>query len=219
MLERFSKVKVSSVKQAIIAKTPSLVAIKKNYTQERSRAFIVKYIINLASFFNVKQNFSTEQVIETASLIEKYFYYLTMADIRLFTEKMKMQEYGPMYNSFDGGKLIEALKKYDQERSLAYSEIREQQNQKLKRDEKNEAYPDRYIEILKSFLKPKEVKKKDIVISDEQKIFNRWISQFDNLHKKYGKTYGGERFLEIGNYRANINEFLNRKIKNNEAVN
>src|SRR5690625_1661236 len=86
LLERFSKGEVSSVKQAIIAKTPSLVAIKKNYTQERSSAFIVKYIINLASIFNGKQIFCTEQVIETSSLIEKYFYYLTMVDIRLFTE-------------------------------------------------------------------------------------------------------------------------------------
>lgn len=88
-------------------------------TPESALAFIKAFILDLNDFLNMKEKMSTVQMDQTAEIILSTYYYLKIADLRFFFNKIKVGDYGLLYK-LDGQVILSFLKKYIEERlSLA----------------------------------------------------------------------------------------------------
>lgn len=59
---------------------------------------------------------SPAQMQETAILLYQEYFYFTIADINLVFRKIKMGEFGKLYSTIDGMKIISWFELYSQER-------------------------------------------------------------------------------------------------------
>ena len=96
--------------------TPALSVVKKEAGPQTAVAYITVMLADIEQFYNVKQNLSEVQLRMLAEIIIKNFYFLRVADLKLFAEKFKLGLYGKIYDRIDGGVIMEALAQYADER-------------------------------------------------------------------------------------------------------
>lgn len=97
----------------------SLAKIKKAYSEDWTLAYISLWIVNINEFLNVSRPMSEPQIEETSFLILSQYYYLKLSDITLIFTKAKRGDWGPLYESLDGMKILSWFEKYANERSDA----------------------------------------------------------------------------------------------------
>lgn len=113
-LRKFQKANTPAL--AIQSKAPTLGALKKAYSEDFMLAYIELWLTNLKDFINVSRNLSDEQMEELSFMIYQNFYYFNLADINLVFSKIKKGDYGPMYESIDGPKILSYFQKYENTR-------------------------------------------------------------------------------------------------------
>lgn len=98
--------RVSKLDQLIKIKTPSIGRIRKAYGSEFVILYLTTWIINLNDFLTVKSKMNREQTEETARLIAKEFYNLSIADIHYVFDQAKRGIYGKFYDRLDGAIIL-----------------------------------------------------------------------------------------------------------------
>jgi hypothetical protein len=123
---------------AIKSEMPTLGALKKAYSEDFMLAYIELWLVNLNDFINVSRKMKPEQMQELSFMIYQDFYYFNLADINLVFSKIKKGEFGQLFESVDGVKILSYFKKYEGERmSVAYDEgLQEHELSKPKTDER-----------------------------------------------------------------------------------
>lgn len=89
-----------------------IIQLKKRVGDEMLMKAMYGIISTTTQFFNVKENISDVQAIQTAALIIESYPAETLTDLMLCLKRAKLGEYGPVYNSIDGRNIIEWFRKY-----------------------------------------------------------------------------------------------------------
>lgn len=112
---KFTKIRTSIA--AYQQNVPSLASIFKSYGQEFIIAYIEYWIDNLNDFTNASRKMNPDQMGETAIMVYQYYPYLNVADLNLVFTKIKQGEFGKLYESIDGVKILEYFRTYANERA------------------------------------------------------------------------------------------------------
>jgi len=120
---------------AIKSETPTLGTLKKTYSEDFMLAYIELWLTNLNDFINVSRKMKPEQMEELAFLIYQDYYYFNLADINLVFTKIKKGEFGQLFESVDGVKILSYFKKYEGERIQTAYEEGMKEHQELKTED------------------------------------------------------------------------------------
>lgn len=131
-MEKFSKVTTPLL--ALKTESVTIASLRKRYSADWIRAYIAGWIINMNEFLNVNRPMNENQIEETAWLIAQKFYYLNVSDITLLFNRAKMGEYGPLYESLDGSKILAWFDKYAAERAQLAETETLRDHEKVKQD-------------------------------------------------------------------------------------
>lgn len=129
--------KVRKMEQIFETSTPSIASIKKSYDEDFIRLYITIWIINLNEFLNVRNKMNRVQTEETARLIVKEYYALTIADIHFIFENAKQGNYGKFYDRIDGTMILEWFKEHLNERLDSFERKLLQEDLRLKESRLN----------------------------------------------------------------------------------
>lgn len=113
--------KVSTVEDAIEAKTESLAFLKKHSGEDFILAYIKAWVLNCSEYFNVGKSMTEQQIDETSQFILLEYYTLTIADIYLIFKKAKLGHFGQLYDRLDGGVILNWFERYFDERTKIFA--------------------------------------------------------------------------------------------------
>jgi len=108
---------VNSIEKAISNKSPTLAGIRKQFDKEIAVEYIKLWLIDINEYLGLRRSMSESQINQTAQLIFAAYYMLSIADIYLLFTRIKRNEYGNLYDSLNGAKIIEFFEKYLNERN------------------------------------------------------------------------------------------------------
>lgn len=111
-----AKMDVNNVLMAIKSEVPSLAQIKKAYGAEVVQSYIKLWLIDINEYMDFKRPMSELQIEQCAILIYNDNPYLNIADFHVFFMRLKKGQYGTLYESLNGAKLISLLEQYVKER-------------------------------------------------------------------------------------------------------
>ena len=97
---------------AIKSEMPTLGALKKAYSEDFMLAYIELWLVNLNDFINVARKMNPAQMQELSLMIYQDYYYFNLADLNLVFSMIKKGEFGPLYESIDGAKVLACFQKY-----------------------------------------------------------------------------------------------------------
>lgn len=218
MLEKLSETPVRSVSDVLKSGMPTIGELTRSYGDGVSASVIALEIESLVKFVNVGKTMNAAQQLETARAIVLDFPSLSIADFKLFFQRLKSGVYGKMYDRVDGQIIIEALLRYSDERMEVAGDLTANQHYRAKKEEYNQPYHPDVVTAIRAAYEKAVAKKADKVRVETVKkpdIGQRWIRQFNNLYEKYG-TGSGIRLVKIGEKVFDIPSFLNQKALNHE---
>lgn len=114
LIEKFNK--IQTIENAIQSNQKTLSFYKKQYNREYVINYINLWIISLNEFITVNK-MTPNQIKETSNYIYNDYYYLNLADIYLIFTKIKKGEFGQIYGSIDGLKILTFFQKYASDRA------------------------------------------------------------------------------------------------------
>jgi hypothetical protein len=177
-------------------------------------ACIITLIGETAAFFNVQRNMTPSQMVQTSELIIKEYYHLSLEDLKHFFDMIKLGKYGTMYESFDGGKVLTALGKYDVQRETELIELRAKTKNDLNKSNKVLGFlTDEQLTLLHSNFGIKEIPKANQLPekSEHDKLIQSYFKEFDLLYNN-GKDKEGQRFVEYKGRVVSITEYCEIRI-------
>lgn len=216
-LEQFSQLRVKSVADVISSNTPSLGLVCREKGEAVSVSIVTLEIESLIVFVNVGKTMNDEQQIITSKTIVFDYPYLTLADLKLFFQRLKKGVYGKMYDRIDGQIILQALDQYVSDRSEIIGELSENSHYRAKKNEYNQPYHPDVVAAIKKAIGEKKPVNDGKLSQSKPDIGQRWIRQFNNLHRKYG-IETGIRMIRIGNQVFDVTSFLNQKALNYEKM-
>ena len=170
-------------------------------------------LVDLALFFNVGKQLTNPQATITARMILDDYWMLKLEDFKLCFERMKKELNA--YDRMDGNMILTFIGKYYNER-CEYCEGKNIYEAKQAKKIEAAPMPEKIRQLIQDLKKPKPVEIKKYEQSEDQKLFNGFIAQFDTLHKLRpakvkGQLVKGGRFINRYGRVMNIEEFLNYK--------
>ncbi len=103
--------KITNIKSAIAANTPTLATIKNKLGNDVARAYVVTWIVDLNRYLGYK-DLDKYVLEEQARLIVNNFPNITIADIYLIFNNAKMGVYGKFFNKVDGSAVLTWFREY-----------------------------------------------------------------------------------------------------------
>ena len=128
-------VKVKSPVLAFQTQAPTLASVKVKFGDDYMLAYIEMWIDNLNDFVNTARKMTPGQIQETALFIYQDYHYLNIADLNLVFGRMKRGEFGKLYESIDGMKILEYFRIYGSERADKIEQMSINSDAKYKQDD------------------------------------------------------------------------------------
>jgi hypothetical protein len=129
-IEKFNKLEVKTYSDCFPSETVlTLKSIIRREIQSEAKKVVYVAVANLAVSFNITNNFKEEQIINLVNDIFEFYSFLTISDIKLFLQQVKLGRFDKNYNRLDAPLLFGYLEEYCQERLIAI----ENDNENLKR--------------------------------------------------------------------------------------
>lgn len=101
---------------ALKSQSPALATLKAELGEQKLLAILTLFITDAVEFFNVGKSMTGEQIVQTAKLISKDYYYLKPEDFKLCFENAKRGRYGKLFDRLDGAIVLEWLSTYVNQR-------------------------------------------------------------------------------------------------------
>jgi hypothetical protein len=108
---------------------PTLRKLEKEHGKDNLAGVVSFLIVQTAKFFNIGNNLSEDQALETAYLMLDQYPYETIEDFTLMFREAKKGKYGELYNRLDGQIIFKWMEKYLEEKAI-YREKQHQQQKK-----------------------------------------------------------------------------------------
>jgi hypothetical protein len=104
-----------TIKDSIHA--PSLRTLEKEYGKDDLATVVSFLILQTARYFNLGNNITEDQALETAYLILQTYPYESIEDFILMFNRAKGAKYGEVYNRLDGHTIFRWMEKYLEEKA------------------------------------------------------------------------------------------------------
>lgn len=108
----YANLNVATVDDCLKSASPALVTMKAELGEQKMLAILVLFITDAIEFFNIGKGMNGEQVVQTAKLIAKDYYFLKPEDFKLCFENAKRGRYGKLFDRMDGAIIMEWLDNY-----------------------------------------------------------------------------------------------------------
>jgi len=191
------------------------------------KALLVKAIVNLNGYFNIKYPMNETQMIEVINLICKKKAHFKLDDFKLCFENIKVGIYGSCMHKIDGEFIFKCLNEYDSERMVHAENINIMQHNQFKqglgdKSEPNKDGQKKIAEIFKNTLKsidtekPVENKKRNSG-SDFDRFAQRALKQFDFIYNTH-RDKRGQRFVKRNGIAMTQSEYLDFKVEQYKRV-
>lgn len=96
----------------------TITSLARQYGDDKLRSVLVLCMSDMLKFFNLTQGtMHGAQVVQTILLIQEDYGYLTIADFKVFFNRIKKGYYGQVYNRIDGQMILSWLSQYSEERA------------------------------------------------------------------------------------------------------
>jgi hypothetical protein len=229
-IEKFNKIEVKTYSDCFPSETVlTLKSIIRREIQSEAKKVVYVAVANLAVSFNITNNFKEEQIVNLVNDIFEFYSFLTISDIKLFLQQVKLGRFDKNYNRLDAPLLFGYLEEYCQERLIAIENdnenLKRQTNTNLAIENKNllkliapiinqQEKERKHVKELKEYQlrSKKEVAKN---IEEQQAVQLRIHKIFCDLHKKQGNK-GGAMYVnyngKILDFEAFYNEVINEEI-------
>lgn len=197
----------------------SLRRIEKNYGEAVCKALLVKLVADVSKFFNYNRNLNQNQGIQTVNLIVECFPDYTIEDFIRCFKNMKTGKYGKFFEGMDGGKIIDCLELYGIDQANEIIELRRQESERHKQEGRELIQNDIILGALKNAVQKLDANKKPVTENkprektESEKMFQRWISNFDKIYQRQNPFGQGLKFVKRSGKMMDINEFLEHKIE------
>jgi len=178
---------------------------------------IVDYFItDLCTFFNPVRNMNARQIAQTTALIIELYDGYKIEDFIKCFKNIKAMKYGKFFEGIDGGKIIDMIHQYYQEREAdieAYQANKSNEHKALSKQEYNEAI----LPVLKTVAekldlnKPKETVKRELT-ENEIRIQN-WFNEFDEINRAQNHKNESIRFIVYNGKKITQDEYITLKIE------
>lgn len=112
--EKYSKC-VTAI-DCVSSKSASLIELKEWYGLDCPKDWVSLQLATLNLFVNVSQHLTSEQIKETSYWIYDRFSMLNLADITLVISRIKLGEYGKLYNNLSGEFILDCFSDYAKQR-------------------------------------------------------------------------------------------------------
>lgn len=176
---------VNTLPDILRLKVPSIGILSKQFDHDKIVDIIEIQIMDVLDFFNLKTSMSPNQIHQTAELILKAYYWITIPDITLCLQNAKLGQYGKLYAAIDGQVILLWFEKYAIERSNLVEDIAEGLH-----NERKNGKPDYHPDIKSEILKMLKDKKKEVIpsslaemVGPPENIKNAF-DEFDRLWKE-----------------------------------
>ena len=131
-----------------------IVHLKATFDLKEIVGLIAIQITDLQDFLNIKERMNARQILDTAEMIIEAKPEFSLTAIQDCFNRIKRAEYpydGPLFNSLDGRKLMEALNKYD---TIMLDHIYNTDEQKKINEKRSVVdHPDMFKRIIKKIQK------------------------------------------------------------------
>lgn len=175
--------------------TSTLATLAKYRGEAVTQMFVFNEISKVAEFFSVGKGMTDEQREFAAELIVTEYYFLTVADLRLFVRQACTGKFGKVYDRLDGATIMDWISQYNEEREAAAAEQAEQEHARCKA-EQNEAQllkmPEWFRERMKEMAETKQrqlTMSFEEIMSDEKEL-QLWRQSFRELSDEKKAYYG-----------------------------
>lgn len=121
------KLPAKTITEAIKDSSPALSKVKKEKGEVVAKALLVKILSNVIRFFNVGKNIDDTQLAELTGLILEEYYFLKMADFKIWGNGFKKGKYlqfsnGKLFDRLDGQIIMLSIAEYCEKR-VAEAEV------------------------------------------------------------------------------------------------
>jgi hypothetical protein len=141
--------KVNTIPQIFEQKTPSMVVIAREIGNEKIIAMIELYIIALDQFLNFNKSMTQMSIHETAELIYRTYFQLTITDVLYVFKNARLGRYGEIIG-LNGGKILTWFDQHFDQRCLAAAAESEKEHYKASFDQFDRTGLDRKISEMKT---------------------------------------------------------------------
>lgn len=186
--------------------TPSIALARRTYGDQPIMEMLVQMISNVNDFFNVSRPMNAVQIMETAKLISKVYYFLKFEEIKFVFENAKTGTWGKIYERLDGSVILEWFEKYDLQRTHAVEMERVSQNKQINRDP---VVVD-YAEVKKRLAEIPEKKMKPVNHVRNTHSLEQWFDGVKSGWPEYDRSKKDQilKNLELNNVNGVMQKFI-----------
>lgn len=214
---KYSTMPVKSVHDVVRSGLPSIASVSRSFGIEVAQSVLTLAVSDLIKSLNVGKTMDVDQKAQAVTMILDSCPYMTLGDIKLFFYRFKRGDFGKQYDRLDVQTIMQALDQYFSEKSEIVGELTANAHYRAKKTEYNQPYHPDVVAAIKKAIGDKKPVYEGTPVQSKPDIGQRWICQFNNLHRKYG-IETGIRMIRIGNQVFDVTSFLNQKALNYEKM-
>lgn len=98
-----------NVERSFLGDAPSIAILKKTYTKNQVRVWLMAQLENLNTYCGTKNKMNADQMMMLSDIIMTECYYLKASELLLFFHQFKAGKYGELYGSVDPLRVSSAL--------------------------------------------------------------------------------------------------------------
>lgn len=106
--------------------------LKKVYGEKAVLALIQAWVFDLGNFVGVKEKANESQLRELSELFYEEAYFLNLAELGLFFNRVKRGKYGEFFGAIDPLKILKFLDEFLSERNQAVGELRKEEDRNVR---------------------------------------------------------------------------------------
>jgi len=201
---------VNTLPEILKLRVPTIGILSKQHSTAKIIDIIHLKILDVLEFFNLKTSMNDKQITQTAELILKAYYWITVSDITLCFENAKLGQYGKLYAAIDGQVILLWFKVYVADRANEAEDLmeREHNERKFKKTifapELGEAITEAY-QVVEERKEAEKIERQNNITEFEKNVFDL----FDKLHKEQGYPLMGIiRIVKIDGLNYNQEAFM-----------
>ena len=100
---------------------------------ENNKELLIEMLIELNQFTNVSRKMNKEQIAETVKMLFEEYPRVSLQEYAIFFNRIKGGQFGQLYESLDGIKIMAFMKEFYKDILTCYNEFREEKHLELKR--------------------------------------------------------------------------------------
>lgn len=128
------KYAIDTNRKALNAQSVKMSQLKKVYGEKAILALIQAWVFDLGNFVGVKEKANESQLRELSELFYEEAYFLNLAEMGLFFNRVKRGKYGEFFGSIDPLKILKFLDEFLVERNQAVAELRKEADRNVRYD-------------------------------------------------------------------------------------